>query len=312
MKISEVIQYLETIAPPGLQENYDNAGLLVGDKNEEVTGIMISLDATEEIVQQASDNHCNLIISHHPIIFSGLKKMTGTNYIERTVISAIKKNIALYAIHTNLDSIQGGVNQKFADKLNLVDCEILQPRKGVLKKLVTFVPSASADMLRQVLFDAGAGNIGAYDHCSYNVSGTGTFRGNETTNPYVGVRGKDHQEPETRIETIFPFWLEDQLISALTKNHPYEEAAFDIYPLDNVYQNAGAGLIGKTATSYSEEEFLRFVKDTMGSGSVRYTALRNKPVERVAVCGGSGSFLLKEAIHKGADVFITADFKYHQ
>ncbi|MBC8048365.1 MAG: Nif3-like dinuclear metal center hexameric protein [Fimbriimonadaceae bacterium] len=312
MQISEVIEFLETIAPASLQQSYDNAGLIVGNKNETLSGILICLDSTEQIIEEAIQNNCNLIIAHHPIIFSGLKKITGANYIERTIISAIKNNIAIYAIHTNLDNVYEGVNKMIADKLELRNCKILQPGKGHLKKLVTFAPHANAAQIREVLFNAGGGHIGNYDHCSFNLEGAGTFRGDETTNPHVGEKNKEHHEPETRIEMIFPAWLEKQLLNTLIKNHPYEEVAYDIYPLDNVHQNIGAGIIGNTAGPIEEKEFLQFLKLRMQVEVVRFTTLLNKPIEKVAVCGGSGSFLLKDAIAAGADIFITADFKYHQ
>lgn len=312
MKIADIISYLESIAPPSLQENYDNAGLITGNMEMEITGALICLDSTEQIIDEAINLDCNLVIAHHPVVFNGLKKINGKNYIERTIIKAIKNDIAIYAIHTNLDNVRDGVNEMIARKLELLDCKILSPKKGLLKKLVTFVPNANAETLRQGLFDAGAGHIGHYDHCSFNLEGTGSFRGDESTNPYVGSKGEEHHEPETRIELIYPSHLERAILSALRQNHPYEEIAYDIYLLDNKHQQAGAGLIGKLKHPMDEFLFLRFVKSTMMASSVRHTAFRDKNVEYVAVCGGSGSFLLPEAIAAGADVFITADFKYHQ
>ncbi|MFN0276385.1 MAG: Nif3-like dinuclear metal center hexameric protein [Chitinophagales bacterium] len=312
MKIFELLQYLETIAPPALQENYDNAGLLVGDKEAEISGVLITLDCIEKTIEEAVSKKCNLIIAHHPVIFSGLKKITGSTYVERTILTAIKNTIAIYAIHTNLDNVLPGVNKKIAEKLGLQDCKILQPKKNIFKKLVTFIPHDHVEKVRTALFDAGGGAIGNYDHCSFNITGTGTFRGNDETQAFVGEKNIEHHEPETRVEIIFPSWMEKQLLNALLKNHPYEEVAYDIYPLENSYKEAGAGLIGKLASPLPEIDFLLHVKDTMKTSVIRHTTLLEKPVQSVAVCGGAGSFLLQDAIAAGAEVFITSDFKYHQ
>ncbi len=312
MIISDVTSYLESLAPLSLQENYDNAGLITGNSETRVTGVLVCLDSIESVVDEAIALKCNLIIAHHPIIFSGLKKINGNNYIERTIIKAIKNDIAIYAIHTNLDNISEGVNAIFAKKLGLTECKILSPKRGYLKKLVTYVPTEHADLLRKVLFEAGAGEIGNYDHCSFNLEGTGTFRGNADTNPFVGMPEVDHSEAETRIEVIFASYLERKILSALLKNHPYEEVAYDIYVLDNKHQNIGSGMIGILENQQNETDFLRFVKEVMRCGAVKHTALLGKPIKKVAICGGSGSFLLGDAVSAGADIFISSDFKYHQ
>ncbi len=312
MKISEVAACLETIAPLSLQESYDNAGLIIGNNNTEVTGILVCLDSVESIIEEAIELNCNLVIAHHPIIFSGLKKITGANYVERTIIKAIQNNIAIYAIHTNLDNVFNGVNKVIADKLGLIECKVLSPKQGLLKKLVTYAPHGDAGDVRTALFNAGAGNIGNYDHCSFNIEGSGTFRGNEHSNQYVGMKGVEHQESETRIEVIFSSYLEKIIISALIKAHPYEEVAYDIFSLDNKSRLVGSGLVGKLNDPVNGLEFLQFIKKTMQCENIRYTLLPDKPIEKVAVCGGSGSFLLNEAISSGADILITSDFKYHQ
>lgn len=309
---TEVISALETLAPPALQESYDNSGLLVGNAKTKVTGVLVCIDVTEEIINEAARRKCNLVISHHPLIFSSLKRLTGKNYVERCVIKAIEKGIAIYAIHTNLDNVLHGVNQKFAEKLGLNDTKILRPLAGRLKKLVTFCPLKNSEKVRQALFNAGAGRIGNYDECSFNLEGTGTFRGSENTNPFVGKKGVQHREQEERIETIFESHLQSRIVAALLSAHPYEEVAYDIYPLDNLHPNVGAGLVGNLKKPMSEMAFLKMVKKNMKAGSVRYTSLLGKNVSRVAVCGGSGSFLLDDAIMSKADVFVTADFKYHQ
>jgi dinuclear metal center YbgI/SA1388 family protein len=312
MKIREIILSIESFAPLAFQEDYDNAGLIVGDQEQEAKGALITVDVTEEIIDEAINKKINLIIAHHPIIFAGLKKITGKNYIERIIIKALKNNIAIYAAHTNLDNIQGGVNSKIAEKLNLQNPRILAPLSNHLMKLVYFVPVAQAEETRKAIFKAGAGHIGNYDMCSYNLKGKGSFRAGEDANPFVGNKNEIHFEDEIRIETIFPKHLKHKIINALIEAHPYEEVAYDIYPLENKFEKAGSGIIGELATEMPEIEFLEQVKKVFKAQCIRYTTLFNKPVRKIAICGGSGSFLLNEAIKQNADVFISADFKYHQ
>ncbi|WP_423147609.1 Nif3-like dinuclear metal center hexameric protein [Rubrolithibacter danxiaensis] len=312
MKIREITSLLETIAPLSLQEDYDNAGLITGDQNTEINAALISLDCTEPVIDEAIAKGCGLIISHHPIIFRGLKKLNGKNYVERVIIKAIQNNIALYAIHTNLDNIIGGVNSKIAEKIGLENSTILSPKQGILKKLVTFCPVSHAEKVRNALFSSGAGEIGNYSECSYNTEGFGTFKAGENTHAYVGEKGLRHHEPEIRIEAIYPAYLERAILVALHETHPYEEVAYDLYPLTNTFFHVGSGIIGSLNQGISETEFLRVVKEKLGVKVIRHTRLREKTVKRVAICGGSGSFLLNHAINAGADVFITADFKYHE
>ncbi|HTF06443.1 MAG TPA: Nif3-like dinuclear metal center hexameric protein [Bacteroidia bacterium] len=312
MKIKEVTDFLESLAPLALQESYDNSGLIVGDRLADVTGVLVSLDCTEAIIDEAVKTGCNLVVSHHPIVFSGLKKITGKNYVERTIIAAIKNNVAIYAIHTNLDNVYAGVNAKIAAQLGLKNTKILAPKNGLLRKFVTFCPAASAEKVREALWEAGAGYIGNYDKVSYNLEGTGTYRGNENSNPVVGEKGKLMREPEERIEIIFPAHIEADILAALRASHPYEEIAYDIFPLTNDWQQVGSGMIGELAVPLDQNEFLGLVKTTMNTPVIRYTPVPGKKIVKVAVCGGSGSFLLAEAMRKGADAFVTADFKYHQ
>ena len=310
--IKDITDYLERIAPLNFQESYDNSGLITGNSDTEVKGVLISLDCTEEVINDAIRKKCNVIISHHPIVFSGLKKINGKNYVERVVISAIKNEIAIYAIHTNLDNVGNGVNRKIGEMLNLTNLKILSPKKSGLQKLVTFCPIEHAEKVRNALFNAGAGGIGNYEDCSFNIEGSGTFRGNEATNPFVGSKGERHTEKEIRIELIFENYKKGSIIKALLENHPYEEVAFDIYNLENLYRDVGSGMIGELAENQLEIPFLNFVKQTMKAGSLRHTELLGNKVKKVAICGGSGSFLLPDAIREGAHIFITADFKYHQ
>jgi len=310
--IKDVTNFLESFAPLSLQESYDNAGLITGDINTEITTVLITLDVTEKVVEEAIQNKAQLIVSHHPVIFSGLKKITGKSYVERTIIKAIKNDIAIYAAHTNLDSVDGGVNRKICDKLELVNCKILQPASGHLKKLVTFIPVENAEQVREAIFNAGAGNIGNYDSCGFVAEGLGSFRGNENSNPFVGIKGEIHSEIEVRFETIFPGYLQGRIIEALLKTHPYEEVAYDIYPLENKFDKIGMGMVGTLVKPVTETEFLKQLKSIFNNGLIKHTALRGKQVEKVAVCGGSGSFLLNAAIAAGADFFVSGDFKYHQ
>ncbi len=312
MLIKDITNYLESFAPLSLQENYDNSGLIIGDANTELKGVIITLDTIPEVVDEAVQKNVNLIISHHPIIFKGLKKINGNNYAERTIIKAIKHDIAIYAIHTNLDNISEGVNSILCKKLNLINYKPLVPLQNQLRKLVTFVPQNYAEKIRKSIFEAGAGQIGNYDNCSFNTEGIGTFRAGENTNPFAGEQNKEHHENEIRIETVFPDYLQNKIISALVQTHPYEEVAYDIYTINNLFKKNGAGMIGETKQKISEKDFLEFIKSTLKAGIIRHTALLKKPIKKVALCGGSGSFLLSHAIKEKADIYISSDFKYHE
>lgn len=311
MKLKEITAHLESIAPLAYQESYDNAGLICGNGDMEITAALICLDSTEAVLDEAIANGCNLVIAHHPIVFSGLKKFNGNNYVERVIMKAIKNDIAIYAAHTNLDNVHNGVNAKIAEKLGLKNCRVLSPLKGKLLRLITFCPEEKADEVRKAIFSAGAGTIGNYDECSFNSIGTGTFRAGENTDPYVGKPGEQHHEKEVKIETVLPSHLESRVLSAMIKAHPYEEVAYDLIPLQNKHTQVGSGLIGELE-EIEEMAFLKHLKSAMKANGIRYTALKGKKVKKVAVCGGSGSFLLQDAIRAGADVFVTADFKYHQ
>lgn len=312
MTIQDIITYLESVAPLSLQESYDNSGLLVGESNMEVSSVLLSLDVTTEVVDEAINRKCNCIIAHHPVIFSGLRKLTGSNYTERIVMQAVRNNIAIYAIHTNLDNIKSGVNHAFAEKIGLQELQVLRPASEHLRKLVTFAPLQHAVAIRQAMFNAGAGNIGNYNECSFNMEGTGTFRGNADSNPALGQQGVMHTEPEMRIELIFPVWKEKAILKALREAHLYEEVAYDVYPLTNAYQETGAGMLGMLKDPIPETAFLQLLKTQMQTDTIRHTALLGKSVQKVAICGGAGSFLLADAMRAGADAFVSADFKYHQ
>jgi dinuclear metal center YbgI/SA1388 family protein len=303
---------LETTAPLAIQEPYDNTGLLTGTVDDELKGVLITLDTTEEVVEEAVQKNANLIISHHPIIFKGLKKITGNNYVERTVIKAIKNDIAIYAVHTNFDQILNGVNSILCQKLNLKNCKILKPAGDQLRKLVTFVPEGYIEKVQGALFNSGAGHIGNYDCCSYTTQGRGSFRAGEQTNPFVGEKNKIWYENETRIETVFPKYLEADIVHALLSVHPYEEVAFDIYTINNSFSEVGSGMIGEFENETDLKGFLKHAKQILDIGVIKYTGKPDKRIQKVAVCGGSGTFLLTEAIKQKADAFLSSDFKYHE
>jgi dinuclear metal center YbgI/SA1388 family protein len=311
MKVKEVMAALEEIAPLSYSEDFDNTGLLVGDKNWEVTGILVTLDTLESIVDEAIAKECNLIISFHPIIFSGLKKITGSSYVERVVQKAIKNDIAIFAIHTALDNAWNGVNAMICEKIGLNNRSILIPQRGTIQKLVTYVPTKEAETLREALFDAGAGSIGNYNNCSFNTEGKGSFNPNENANPTLGTRGETSYEDEVRVEVTFQKHLRGKVIKALFSSHSYEEVAYEVTTLENTNQHIGMGMIGTLERSIPEEEFLTQLKSSMQTDCIRHSELLGKPIQKVAVLGGSGSFAIDSAKAAGADAFVTADMKYH-
>ncbi len=312
MLIADIVHHLETLASPTLQEGYDNAGLITGNATWECSGVICSLDVTEDVIQEAIDNKCNLIVAHHPIVFGGLKKITGKNYVERIVIAAIKNDIAIYAIHTNLDNVIHGVNGKIAELMGLQNVQVLQPKPSQLQKLVVFVPLQQAAQVRQAVFNAGGGQISNYSECSFNTDGVGTFKAGEGADPFVGNIGQQHQEPETRVEIIFAAHLQHTIIGAMKAAHPYEEVAYDIIPLLNEHNQTGAGLVGNLPQPVPETEFLQILKKVFQVPVIKHTALLQKNIQRVALCGGAGSFLINNALRNKADIFITGDMKYHE
>jgi len=312
VKIKDVIQYLENWAPTNLQEDYDNSGLLTGNQQDEVSGILITLDCTEEVLEEAIQQKCNLVVAHHPILFKGIKRLTGQNYVERTLIKAIRSGIAIYAIHTNLDNVLTGVNHKIAKLIGLDNVSVLAPKKETLTKLVTFIPKANAEEVIEKLHQAGAGNIGNYKNCSFRTEGEGTYLPTEGTNPYLGEIGKLERSEEVRVEVILPAHLEKNVLDALIQNHPYEEVAYYMSRLINTNQEVGSGLIGELTNPVTENEFLKSLKLKMKTNCIRHTRLFGREIKKVAVCGGSGSFLLSAAIARKADIYISADFKYHE
>ncbi|RYY88577.1 MAG: Nif3-like dinuclear metal center hexameric protein [Chitinophagaceae bacterium] len=312
MKIKDILLVIERFAAPELQEDYDNAGLISGDRGWECTGVLCTLDATPEVIEEAIARGCNLVVAHHPIVFKGLKRINGKSYIERAMITAIKNDIAIYACHTNLDNVIEGVSRRMADQLGLAGGKVLAPKTRQLRRLITFAPEANADTVRDAVFAAGAGHIGNYAECSFNTVGEGTFKAEEGANPYVGEVGARHREREVKIEIVFPFFLEEQVVRALLEAHPYEEVAYDIFTMENSHFGIGAGLIGDLPEPLEPEAFLRLLKKAFGLQVVRHTAFPGRPIKRVALCGGSGAFLIRKALAAGADAYVTADVKYHE
>jgi len=313
MTVKDITDTLEQVAPVMYQESYDNSGLQVGDASAEVTGVLLTLDVTEAVVDEAVARSCNMIVAHHPVIFGGLKRITGCNYVERVVHKAIKHDVAIYAAHTNLDNMHTGVNARIAQKLNLVNTRILAPKNDTLSKLFTYAPLSDADRVRDAMFAAGAGSIGHYKECSFNTTGSGSFRPGDGTRPAYGVAGGPREwVEEVKIEVIVEKHREGAVLKALFDAHSYEEVAYELIPLPNPNQQIGAGMVGDLAEPMEEKAFLAMVKTNMKTDCIRHTALAGKHISKVALCGGSGSFLLRDALAAGADVFITGDFKYHQ
>lgn len=312
MKIHDILQVLERLAAPELQEDYDNAGLITGERGWDCTGVLCTLDATPAVIEEAIAQGCNLVVAHHPIVFKGLKRINGKNYIERALITAIKNDIAIYAIHTNLDNVVEGVSRYMADRLGITGGRVLAPKPRPLRRLITFAPVDKAEAVRAAVFAAGAGHIGNYSECSFNTVGKGTFKAEAGADPYVGEVGQRHSEQEAKIEIVFPFYLEDQVVRALVANHPYEEVAYDIFTMENAHLGIGAGLLGELPEPLAPEAFLRLLKEAFGLTVVRHTAGNGAPIRRVALCGGAGAFLIRTALAAGADAYVTADVKYHE
>ncbi len=311
MKIREIIDYLNSRLLPVYQESYDNAGLLVGDVEAPINGVLATVDVTPAVVDEAIAKGCNLIVSHHPLIFGGIKRITSATETGRMVLKIIENKLCVYAAHTNLDNLSWGVNGVLADHLGLEQCRVLRPVEGVLRKLVTYVPVAQADEVRNALFKAGAGCIGAYDCCSYNLDGTGTFRAGNGCHPFCGEVGELHREAETRVEMVYERRLERRLLARLHEVHPYEEPAVDCLPLANAHSAIGTGMVGVLPNPLPISEFLQHVKQQLHLPVVRCSSLCRQQVQRVALCGGSGSFLIGDAKGCGADIYLTADLKYH-
>ena len=311
MIVQDMITHLEALAPLAYAEEFDNVGLLVGDENSEVTGVLVTLDTLEAVVDEAIENRCNLIVSFHPIIFKGLKKITGKTYVERVLVKAIEHKISIYAIHTALDNAFEGANAGLCNLLGLKNKAILIPQQSTIKQLTTYVREKNADAVRTALFESGAGSIGNYKNCSFNSLGNGTFEGNEHSNPVIGAKHELQNVSETKITVSFAKHLENDILKTLFDNHPYEEVAYEIVTLDNTNQHIGMGMIGQLEEAMDGNSFLNFLKTRLNCPIIRHSALLETSIKKVAVLGGSGSFAIEAAKAAGADAFITADLKYH-
>lgn len=312
MKVKDILAAINEWAPFSLQESYDNSGLIVGNPDKEIDKVLVTFDVTEEVLEEAIAMKAQIIVSHHPIVFKGLKRLTGSTYVERVVIKAIQNDIALLAVHTNLDNVLHGTNSILAEKLGLKNIRSLNPMQDHLYKLVTYVPTQHAEKVRNALFEAGAGQIGNYDHCSYNLEGKGSFRAGENSNPFVGEKNKTHYEEEVRIETVFPKHIKGKLIAQLLSAHPYEEVAYDIFPIANPHNTLGSGIIGTLENEVDAMVFLKELKEKLNADQIRHTHSTDKKIKTVALCGGSGAFLISQAMANKADIYISGDIKYHE
>jgi len=312
ISIQQLINHLESVAPPSYQESYDNSGLIVGSSGTIITGVLLSLDCTEAVIEEAIAKGCNLVVAHHPIVFKGLKRLNGKNYVERTVIKAIQHDVAIYAIHTNLDHVLPGVNAMIGERIGLQNLRILAPKKELLMKLTFFVPPQNAQDVLDALYVEGAGQIGNYSNCSFQTSGHGTFLPTNNAKPVVGEIGKLEIVIEQRVEVLFPAYLENRIMAALRKVHPYEEVAYYLQKIENEHQEVGAGALGELPEAMPIQDFLAHLKKSMNASVVKYTPSSKQLIKKVAVCGGAGSFLLPHALRANADAFVTADYKYHE
>ncbi len=312
MILNDLIRAIDAEAPFALQESYDNSGIQVGSPQQEIKRGLVCLDVTPEVMAEAVRKKCDVVISHHPLIFKGLTRLAGETPAEQVVIEAIRHGIAVVAVHTNLDNIRLGVNHLLGTRLGLQNLRVLQPVKSMLMKLVTFCPKDHAGKVRAAMFRAGAGHIGDYDCCSFGVEGKGSFRAGDDTSPFVGKVGELHYEAEERIETILPVYLKHAVVAAMKDSHPYEEVAYDLYPLDNEFDQAGAGMLGDLPEAMQTEAFLQMVKETLGTTCLKHSRTGHQMIRSVALCGGSGAFLLPAALQSGAQAFVTGDVKYHQ
>lgn len=312
MKIKEILSVLEEMAPLAYAESFDNVGLLIGNQNTTCSGVLVCHDALEAVIDEAIAKNCNLVVCFHPILFSGLKKITGKNYVERSIIKAIRNDVAIYAVHTALDNHKNGVNKIFCDALGLTNTRVLIPKSNFIQKLTTFTVPENAEKVQKALFEAGGGRIGNYENCSFNTTGTGTYQGTEESNPVIGKKNQFVQAEEIKIEVTFEKHLQQKILKALFESHLYEEVAYEIYDLENAHQNIGLGMIGELPEELNELDFLQMVKTNMKADGIRHSSFLNKKIKKVAVLGGSGSEAISKVIQAGADAFLTADLKYHQ
>ena len=311
MTVQDVATALEAWAPPGSKLSYDNVGLQVGDPNRAVTTVLIALDLTPAVVDEAEAMGADLIVTHHPLLFKPLKRLGPTDFVSGLAYRLAQLGIAYYAIHTNLDAAPDGVSFALAEHLGLESVRFLDGMRDSLAKLVTFVPASHADAVRAALAEAGAGRIGDYTACSFSSSGTGRFRPGAGTDPFSGTPGALESVDEVRLEVEVARWDVARIVRALLQAHPYEEVAYDVYHVEQSATRAGLGAVGTLATPEPLRDFLRRVSDRLDAASLRYVGDDDALIETVAVCGGSGSSLIAQARAAGADAYVTADVTYH-
>ena len=311
MKIKEFIKHFEQIIPIKQAEDFDNVGLLCGNPDRKISGVLVAHDALESVIDEAVEKNFNMVLCFHPIIFSGLKSITGKNYVERAVLKALENKVAIYAIHTAFDNDYFGVNYKICEVLGLKNQNILMPKQNQLKKLEVYVPVESAENLKNAFFEAGAGNIGFYDECSFSINGNGTFRPLEGSNPVTGNHNERENANEVLLSVIFEDYKKNQILFAMKQNHPYEEVAYQLISLENENQYTGLGRFGDLENEMEESDFLKFVKEKFNLNVIRYNSLPHKKIKRVGVLGGSGASGIKSAMSAKCDAYLTGDVKYH-
>ena len=309
---NEIIKYLEDWAPKGIAWEKDNVGLQVGDPKIKIRNIILSLDLNEEVVDSAIKENCNLIITHHPLLFYPLKDLDFSKSKKAIMIEKmIKNDITLYSAHTNLDFTKHGVSYQLAKRLSLRNIKFLKNLSNNQVKLSVFVPLAHLDKVSDAIYQAGGGIIGEYSNCSFRTSGKGTFSGSVQSNPSIGKKGVVETVEEVKLEVLVDQWKLSHVISSIKIAHPYEEIAYDVYPLLKENVNYGIGAIGELNKQMIPGEFLKLVSSKLNVPAFRYTKNGRKKIKTVAVCGGSCSELIDEAMKQKADAFITADLKYH-
>lgn len=313
VKCQVIMDAMDELAPRHLAESWDNVGLLVGNPAQTINKILITLDVTKAVVEQAIIDGVDLIISHHPLIFKSITTVRTDLPQGQILSSLLKSNIGVYAAHTNLDIAIGGVNDVLADALDLCGVQPLAlSSTEKLCKLVVFVPQTHVETVEEAIMAAGAGHIGNYSHCSFKTDGIGTFLPLESSNPFKGNINQLERLKESRLETIMPEKISKSVIKAMLKAHPYEEVAYDIYQLMNSGPKMGLGRIGKLVTPMLLVDFANQVKAALGISSVNVVGSCTRLVKKVAVCGGAGASLLHKAAFAGADVLVTGDVKYHE
>jgi len=311
MKLNDLTTFLDSAVPLSFQEGYDNAGLQVGSPDKEIRSALLTLDVTEEVLDEAAYAGCDVIISHHPVIFGGLKQLSGKNVTERIVLKALKQDVAIYSAHTNLDVLENGVSRKMAEKLGLNNVKVLVPLRNRLLKLVVFIPEQHLEKVSEAVFSAGAGVIGGYDKCSFASTGNGSFVAGDGTKPFTGEKGKLHTEREIRFETVLFAHMKSRVIRALLEAHPYEEVAYDLYSLENDNVRTGMGCTGEFSVPLTEKEFLKLLESVFSAKGIRYSKPTGKEISKVALCGGAGGQLINEAMASGAEAYVTGDIRYH-